>query len=182
MYPQTMRCFPPALSALWDHELRGAGASGPWGHNFPCEWVSACRTAGSCSQCGGWDSPGRVQGRQQGPRALMVQASHKTPPILPISSHSAPVTHGDWRHKRLKERGQRMGAHRGNAESSCSPMHPALGSSHSQAGRAKPVERESIPAGPAGSKRASLALPCRAPQAAPSSPEIRGCSPHPAGC
>lgn len=102
-YRQTTRCFPPAP---WDHELRGLGAPGLQGHDFPCEWVSACRTAGSCSQRGGWDSPGWVQGRQRGPRALMVQASRKIPPILPTSSHLAPVTHGDQRHTWLEERGQ----------------------------------------------------------------------------
>lgn len=75
-----------------------------------------------------------------------------------------------------------MGVHGEKAVSSHTPTRPAPSSSRSWAGRANPAERGSTPARPASSKRAAPALLHRAPQAAPSSPEIRGCSPRPAGC
>lgn len=75
------------------------------------DMISSClRDSGSCSQCGGGDSPGWMQGRQQGLCALMVQASHKGPssPASHPAQHQSPTgtrgtnglkeDHSEWVH------------------------------------------------------------------------------------
>lgn len=86
---QTMHCFPPALSALWDHELRSLRSLG----TQLSLRMGGCGTAGSSSKCGRRDSPSWVLALC----APMVQASHKdSPSSFPShpNQHQSPTGSG----------------------------------------------------------------------------------------
>lgn len=87
---QTTCCFPPALSALGDHELRSLRSLGT---RFSLR-MGGCGTVGSCSQRGRWHSPSWVLG----PCAPMVQASHKD-----SSSSTSHPTQSPMRSSSLKK-------------------------------------------------------------------------------